>query len=243
LKGPARIKIRDLHICLVFKSSQHYEGVVKTTVVLIAWLAGGLAFAAQKPVLLSQMAGFPAEAVEVLAMHGVHTDREFLISGHVNPAGVAAALQVAEEGVRSTVASVWRVTGSEWAKKWANGCGELVHRGSLSVHYQTTPLLALTALSPQVIRRLVKWNIQTAEALYTTCVLNPDLISQALGTNGQSIATYIEYVQQGAPHIVGLVTRYTARNGGEEKLKVFLTGLAHPVDEEKPTVAIGSLPR
>lgn len=169
------------------------------------------------------MPGFPPEAAEVLAMHGITTDREFLLAGQVNPAGVAEALGVKPEGVSSTVAGVWRIAGREWAQSWALGCRELMHRGTVTKTYQTTPLLALTGLSPVNIRKLVKWNLKSAESLYATFKVAPDLLAKALGVTTEALPPYVDCVREGAPHAVNLIDRTLTRKGGLEKLRVFLT--------------------
>jgi hypothetical protein len=169
------------------------------------------------------MPGFPVEAVEVLAMHGITTDREFLLAGQVNPKGVAEALGVKPEGVLSTVAGVWRVAGRDWAQSWALGCRELMQRGTLTKTYQPTPLLALTDLSPVDIRKLVKWNLKSAESLYATFKVAPDLLAKALGVTTEELHSYINCVREGAPHGVALIDRTLTRKGGLEKLRVFLT--------------------
>lgn len=192
-------------------------------IILLALLIGGFATAADKPVLLTQMPGFPVEAAEVLAMHGITTNREFLLAGQVNPSGVAEALGVKPEGVLSTVAALWRVAGREWAQSWALGCRELMHRGTLTKTYQPTPLLALTDLSPPDVRKLVKWNLKSAESLYATFKLAPDLLAKALGVTTDDLPSYANYVREGAPHAVALIDRTLTRKGGLEKLRVFLT--------------------
>ncbi len=192
-------------------------------IILLAFLVGGFAVAADRPVLLTQMPRFPAEAAEVLAMHGITTDREFLLAGQVNPTGVAEALGVKPEGVLSTVAELWRVTGREWAQSWGLGCRELMHRGTLTKNYQTTPLLALTSLSPVEIRKLVKWNLKSAESLYATFQVAPDILAKALGVRTQDLQSYINFVREAAPHGVALIDRTLTRTGGLEKLRVFLT--------------------
>jgi hypothetical protein len=192
-------------------------------IIRLAFLVGGFAVAAGRPVLLTQMPGFPAEAAEVLAMHGITTDREFLLAGQVNSTGVAEALGVKPEGVSSTVASLWRIAGREWAQSWALGCRELIHRGTVTKSYQTTPLLALTGLSPLDIRKLVKWNLKSAESLYATFKVAPDLLAKALGVTEEALPTHVDCVRQGAPHAVALIDRTLSRKGGQEKLQVFLT--------------------
>lgn len=190
---------------------------------LIVILVSNFAVAAAKPVPLSEMPGFPTDAAEVLAMHGITTDREFLLAGQVNPTGVAEALGLKPEGVLSTVAAVWRVAGREWAQSWALGCRELMHRGTLTKTYQPTPLLALTGLSPANVRKLVKWNLKSAESLYATFTLAPDLLAKALGVTTEELPPYADCAREGAPHAVALIDRTLVRTGGLEKLRVFLT--------------------
>jgi hypothetical protein len=189
----------------------------------IALAASGYVFAAPAAIPLAQLPGFPPVAIEVLALHGVLTDREFLLSGEVNPKGVAEAMGIGEDGLRTTIISLWRIAGKEWALKWAGTCRDLVNKGTASATHQQTPLLALTAMSPVTIRRLVKWNIRTAESLYATYAVSPEILSQALCASVEELNTAIECVRQGAPHVVGLVSRRMIRPDGPEKLQVFLT--------------------
>lgn len=182
-----------------------------------------MALGGSKPISLCQMPHFPAEAAEVLRLHGVQTDRELLLAGQVNPAGVAEALGVPEKGVASTVRSLWNANGRDWAMKWAESCSLLLTKGSLTKNYQTTPLLALTGFPPAAIRALVRHHIGSAEALYASYRENPRVIESILDQDEVEVLIHIQRVRQGAPHAVALVDRYLSQKGGREKLKAFLT--------------------